>query len=189
MKLPIIAALVIAIIFLIGVASTLLARRIDRLNRTVVKSRFALEHALTARARYAREFADTQVLDLASAILLIDAAEACQRSSMFPIIDDGLDQLDQFSHHGGEADRRSLESDLSRTLRLTVDELSDDEIPDRARDCFDKLTRARLDVRMTRSFHNSHVARIQQVRRGWFISMFRIAGRAPIPMTVDIDDE
>ncbi len=210
---PYLLGAILLIVVVCAVDFTLMARRIDRLNRTVVKSRLALAHALNARARYAHEFADLGVLDVASSILLIDAAEACQSASMLPLVDDGLDtiELSSQSHSLVEAspaqittprkegvDRRSLESTLSRTLRLTVDELTEEELSTAVESCeegeeicslYEKLERARLDVRMTRSFHNSHVSRIHDVRRGIIVRIFFIAGRAPLPQTVDIDDE
>jgi len=107
-----------------GVVVSLRARRLDRLHQTVVKSRRALELALRARAQYARDFAGSGTLDVAGGILLTDAAEACLSKGMLPIVDDGLDGIDlEFASRGVADDRRSIESSLSRTLRLTVDEL------------------------------------------------------------------
>ena len=108
-----------------GVVVSLRARRLDRLHQTVVKSRRALELALRARAQYARDFAGSGTLDVAGGILLTDAAEACLSKGMLPIVDDGLDGIDlEFASRGVADDRRSIESSLSRTLRLTVDELA-----------------------------------------------------------------
>ena len=112
-----------------GVVVSLRARRLDRLHQTVVKSRRALELALRARAQYARDFAGSGTLDVAGGILLTDAAEACLSKGMLPIVDDGLDGIDlEFASRGVADDRRSIESSLSRTLRLTVDELESDEV-------------------------------------------------------------
>ena len=148
-----------------GVVVSLRARRLDRLHQTVV-------------------------LDVAGGILLTDAAEACLSKGMLPIVDDGLDGIDlEFASRGVADDRRSIESSLSRTLRLTVDELESDEIASDAQDVFERLARSRLDVRMTRTFHNSHVDQIRRLRRSFAVRVLRLAGRAPIPSTVDIDDE
>ena len=181
--------IVIIVVAVVVLVSTLMARRLDRLHRTVVKSRRTLEHALTARAQYAHDFADSGVLDLAGAILLADAADNCLRQGMEPIVDDGLDRIEGFDFPAAGVDRRSLESDLSRTLRLTVDELGESEIPEENREIYEKLQRSRLDVKMTRSFHNNHVAQISQVRRAPLASVLRLAGNAPAPATVDMDDE
>jgi len=110
-----------------GVVVSLRARRLDRLHQTVVKSRRALELALRARAQYARDFAGSGTLDVAGGILLTDAAEACLSKGMLPIVDDGLDGIDlEFASRGVADDRRSIESSLSRPLRLTVGELESD---------------------------------------------------------------
>ena len=70
-----------------------------------------------------------------------------------------------------------------------MDELESDEIASDAQDVFERLARSRLDVRMTRTFHNSHVDQIRRLRRSFAVRVLRLAGRAPIPSTVDIDDE
>lgn len=184
----VIAALVIVIAALVVAQQ---ARRLDALNRTVAKSRRALEMALTARAHYAHDFATVGSLDMAGAILLTDSADTCLREGMQPIIDDGLDTLSNLhlAPSAGEApDRRQLESNLSRTLRLTVDQLDKDELDDEARAFYDRLQQARLQVKMTRNFHNSHVAQVRRVRTNIVARLVPIAGHAPWPQTVDMDD-
>ncbi|MFT3942820.1 MAG: hypothetical protein QM705_03205 [Ancrocorticia sp.] len=182
-----VAALLIGLVALVV---TQRARHLDALNRTVAKSRRALEMALTARAHYAHDFATVGALDMAGAILLTDSADSCLREGMRPIVDDGLDTLSHLQLESGSAtvDRRQLESNLSRTLRLTVDQLDEDDLDDEARAFFDKLEQARLQVKMTRNFHNSHVAQVRRVRTGVVARLFPIAGHAPWPQTVDMDD-
>lgn len=195
MKILLVILLVLTVLVILYAFAT--ARRLDKLNRLVVKSRQALERALTARAQYAHEFSAVGGLDIAGAILLAEAADMCLRAGMRPIVADNFDSFAEFDHpdvalesHPGSADdRRTLESNLSRTLRLTVDEMSGDEIPEESRQLASQLDRARLDVRMTRSFHNSHVAQVHQVRRAPLVSLFRLYGRAAVPSTVDMDDE
>lgn len=184
----VIAALIIGIAALVVAQQ---ARRLDALNRTVAKSRRALEMALTARAHYAHDFATVGTLDMAGAILLTDSADTCLREGMQPIIDDGLDTLSNLhlATSADEApDRRQLESNLSRTLRLTVDQLDKDELDDEARAFYDRLQQARLQVKMTRNFHNSHVAQVRRVRTNIVARLVPIAGHAPWPQTVDMDD-
>ncbi|MDO4888588.1 MAG: hypothetical protein Q3979_07805 [Actinomycetaceae bacterium] len=189
-----VTAVIVAMVLLLAVVFvSLRARRLDRLHQTVVKSRRALELALRARAHYAQDFATSGGLDVAGGILLADAADASLGKGMLPIVDDGLDGLDmtelKLGDRGGADDRRSIESSLSRTLRLTVDELEAEEIRPEAIDIYDRLNESRLEVRMTRTFHNSHVDQIRRVRRTFLARVFHLAGRAPIPSTVDIDDE
>lgn len=54
---------------------------------------------------------------------------------------------------------------------------------------FSQVERARFDVRMARSFHNSHVDQVRRLRRSSLVRIFHLAGRAPVPQTIDIDDE
>ena len=62
------------------------------------------------------------------------------------------------------------------------------DLDDEARAFYDKLQQARLQVKMTRNFHNSHVAQVRRVRTGVVARLFPIAGHAPWPQTVDMDD-
>lgn len=174
----------------IGVMVTLRARRIDNLNRNVVKSRRSLELALTARAQYAHDFAASGALDIAGAILLADSADSCLRAGMNPIVEDGLETMDTVAY-GEQAvpDRRDLESNLSRTLRLTVDQTEADTYTEDQRRLAEYLTKARLDVVLTRSFHNIHVGQVRRVRGTTLAKVFHLAGTAPMPETVDMDDE
>lgn len=188
--------LVGVIALLIGLTATLRARRIDTLNRNVAKSRRSLEHALTARAQYAHDFSQCGGLDIAGAILLADSADSCLRAGMNPIVTDGLDLMEKvsYSQSGGldglhEPDRLTLESNLSRTLRLTVDEADDSQYSIEERAVAERLDKARLDVALTRSFHNIHVSQVRRVRRTRLARLFRLAGNAPMPETVDMDDE
>lgn len=183
--------LIIGVVALaVGILSTLRARRIDALNRNVVKSRRSLEHALTARAQYAHDFAGSGALDIAGAILLTDSSDVCLRAGMDPIAPDGLDTMEKVTYgEGSTPDRRDLESNLSRTLRLTVDQTDAADYTEFQRRCAERLDKARLDVVLSRSFHNIHVGQVRRVRGTLLARLFRLAGTAPMPETVDMDDE
>ncbi|MGO1713599.1 MAG: hypothetical protein ACTHYS_00805 [Ancrocorticia populi] len=180
----------VGLILVVGGVITLRARRIDNLNRNVLKSRRSLEHALTARGQYAHDFAVCGVLDMAGAILLTDAADSCLRAGMDPIVSDGLDTMEKVNYaQENYPDRRDLESNLSRTLRLTVDETDSEGYSDYQHSIAERLDKARLDVVLTRSFHNIHVGQVRRVRGTLLARLFRLAGTAPMPETVDMDDE
>ncbi|MFP7706820.1 hypothetical protein [Trueperella sp. LYQ141] len=83
-------------------------------------------------------------------------------------------------------DRLVLESELSRALRYTVDELADNERDDPA---ITELNQRRVAVQMTRRFHNNHVAQARRVRKSKLVRVLRLAGNAPEPRTVNLDDE
>ena len=93
-------AVVIGLLFLYA---SLTARRLDRLHSLVAKSRRALEQALTARAQYARDFAASGGLDIASAIVLAESAESCLHEGMRPIVPDGFYTIDGFSEEPADA--------------------------------------------------------------------------------------
>lgn len=220
-----IALLVLGILIL---AITHIARRIGRLNTVLIKSRRTLDYALNARANAARDFATCGVLDVAAAVLLVETADECLREGNFPLVNDGLDSVEEKSASGNDifSQRANCESALSRTLRLTVDELMEEEareddgkekdyephengteteqkgrtlhsgktpsylaLTEQQMRLFSQLQRTRFDVRMARSFHNSHVDQVRRLRRGALVRIFRLAGRAPVPQTIDIDDE
>ncbi|MBR5950806.1 MAG: hypothetical protein IKZ87_05160 [Actinomycetaceae bacterium] len=217
-----IALLVLGILIF---AITHIARRIGRLNTVLIKSRRSLDYALNARANAARDFAACGVLDLAASVLLAQSADECLREGQTPLAHDGLDSVgDEIGAGDGLSRREECESALSRTLRLTVDELVEEEktgteerdySPDSTPEIveykgralhsskipshlalteeqirlFSQLHRTRFDVRMARSFHNSHVDQVRRLRRGALVRIFHLAGRAPVPQTIDIDDE
>ncbi|MDP9800069.1 hypothetical protein J2S49_000145 [Arcanobacterium wilhelmae] len=169
------------IVVVLAVAVVFRARKLDNLNRAVTRSRRVLENALNERAHAALTAAQSGQLDIAGAMVLADAATNVLDATMFPIVDDGLDAI---SIDGAQpptsANRLALESELSRALRLTVDELDTSIAP---------LEQARDRVRMARRFHNSKVSRARKVRGNLLVRVFHLHGSAPAPVTVDIDDE
>ncbi|MBM7825474.1 heme exporter protein D [Arcanobacterium pluranimalium] len=197
-------AVVVALVVIAGVIT---ARKLNALHVNAVKSRRLLENALYSRAQHAQEFADRGVLDIASAVLLKSAAQEAAHAVDSPLVNDGLDLLASAGHvsidaaecedivdYANErsaknaADRLSVESELSRVLQLTVDELDRDELDQDTQILLNKLERDRRDVRMTRRFHNIHVSQARRVRRSRFTRSLRLAGRAPMPQTVDLVD-
>ncbi len=209
-------SVIVLLAAILAIAAVQVARRLDRLHTAVMKSRHALERAMSARMNAARDFAASGGLDPASSLLLIEAADVCQAAEHNPICGDGLESLDK--HHAdpkGAAERVAAESALTRALRLTVDELAAVErldptgppttaaaadgthsgtpppvaLTSEQNELFSKLQRSRLDVKLTRAFHNSHVDQVRRLRRNTLVRLFRLAGKAPVPQTVDLDDE
>lgn len=86
----------------------------------------------------------------------------------------------------GSPDRLAIESDLTRALRYTVDELDETDVPEGA---LDAIERARLNLKMTRRFHNNHVAQARRVRNTTLVRMLHLYGNAPVPQSVNLDDE
>ena len=180
---------ILGLLILSVIAATLYARSLDRVHKNVMKSRVALERALADRAQAALRVARSGVLDVASSIVLADLATEAIEAAAYPIVDDGLDAIDiddegrALTGRAGEApDRLSLESELSRALRHSVDQL------DSAPPELEGLERARIAVQMTRRFHNNHVAQARRVRRHAFVRLLHLHGRAPEPPMVNLDD-
>lgn len=192
----VILAVIIAVLVIAGI-SLLLARRLNRLHSNVLKSRRVAEQALAARASAADEFARCGELDIAGSLILTDGAEACLAASMAPIVAEGLEDLfdakapaePPAARAGAARQRRALESELSRVLRLTVGELEENAISAENKELYTHLERCRLDVRMTRKFHNSQVAQARVLHKAFLTRVLHLAGRALMPQTIDIDDE
>lgn len=183
--------LVLGILLVVtGIIATLRARSLDRVHKNVTKSRIALERALVHRAQAAREVARSGVLDVASAVVLANVATEAIEASAHPIVDDGWeaiaieDDAGQMFHTVGQEapDRLIIESELSRALRHSVDELEATS-PE-----LDHLHQARVSVQMTRRFHNNHVSQARRVRKSLLVRTLRLQGNAPEPLTVNLDD-
>ncbi len=183
--------LVLGILLVVtGIIATLRARSLDRVHKNVTKSRIALERALVQRAQAAREVARSGVLDVASAVVLANVATEAIEASAHPIVDDGWeaiaieDDAGQILHTVGQEapDRLIIESELSRALRHSVDELEATS-PE-----LDHLHQARVSVQMTRRFHNNHVSQARRVRKSPLVRTLRLQGNAPEPLTVNLDD-
>lgn len=189
---------VLAIVILVGLWASLRARRLDGIQTNVQKSRFVLEHALNARSRASIEVAKSGALDAAGAVLLLDIAREANDASIYPIVDDGLDAITIEDEAGkplliasqsARPDRLDIESELSRVLRLVVDDMDSDDFGYRDEELFERLEKTRDNVRLTRRFHNIHVANARRVRRSRLARIFRIHGNSALPRTVDLDDE
>ncbi|WP_124039528.1 hypothetical protein [Neoactinobaculum massilliense] len=194
MRFAVLWMLVVLAIVVVAVWAVIDARRIDRLHVTILKSRQALEQALANRAQVAHEVGVSSILDMAGAVVLVDAADHAMSLSMVAPVDDALGAITDrraptVLDLPSPRLRREAESNLSRALRLTVDGIDRSDISPAAQHSLDRLSRARLDVRLTRSFHNSHVAQARQLRASLLPRLLHLAGTAPVPRTVDIDDE
>nr|WP_250649083.1 MULTISPECIES: hypothetical protein [unclassified Actinomyces] len=167
------------------------ALRVDRLHRQVLGSRATLETQLVHRAQAAAELAASGCLDAASALLLSRAAHDALECEA-PLVEDGLDPAsDAPAPDGRQRTRAAVESDLSRVTRAVLDpqtrsELMEDEL---AAGCLSRLDRAGYRLVLARRFHDTHVSEARRLRRGWAVRLLRLAGRAPLPGTFDMDDD
>jgi len=181
-----------ALVGLVVVAALLwvawvLASRLDRLHRKVAASRIALDAQLVRRASAAIELASSGLLDPASSVLVADAAYAVVDDAG-PVTSPAL----ALAMDGLGPARERVESELSATLRSALEE---PEVITALRaqavgeDHLAALAASWYRAQLARRFHNEAVAQAQRVRRHWYVRLLHLAGRAPAPQTVELDDQ
>jgi hypothetical protein len=178
--------LLFAVAVLLGTAWYLSysAARLDRLHAKVEGGLSALDAQLVRRAEATLELVNSGGLDPASALLLAGpAAESLERYNERT----GEDLLEG-QHFAG---REDVEGELTDALRLALTE----EVVERVRDdggpgsaALDRVAAAAMRVQLARRFHNEAVAQVRRVRGKSVVRLFRLAGHADLPRTVDFDD-
>jgi hypothetical protein len=152
-----------------------LAGRIDRLHHRIDLAHGSLDAQLLRRARAAEAVATSGLIDPASAIVLARAASNSRNA-------DPADQVE----------RGVIESEMSRDLREVfadpeaVAELC--SLPE-GLELVGDLAAACTGVAMSRRFLNDGVQAARLLRSGPMVRVFRLAGHAPMPQTVELDDE
>lgn len=198
----VLAVLVVAVVG--GWLAYARAVRVDRLHRQVLGARATLDAQLALRAQAAAELATSGVLDPASSVLLLEAAHDALEADG-PLVDDGLDPASRgggaapqgamstgIAHAAGTPPARArAESDLSCVIRTVLPASVRQEVGEEpvGRAALERLERSAYRVTLARSFHNTHVAEARRLRALPSVRLAHLAGRAPMPMTVDIDDD
>ncbi|ACV09029.1 hypothetical protein [Jonesia denitrificans] len=183
------------------------AQRLDRLHRKVVASRLALDAQLLRRSAAAGNLAASHTLDPVSSLLLADTVNAVQNScrdgdqELMVAVPD-LEQL--ITQHRTPTtkptrqhviaaldgtlgqEREAEESSLTAVLTQILDEPLP-STPD-TDELLNALAAAWYRVHIARRFHNEAVLQAQRLRANPFVRLFRLAGRAPMPQTVEFDD-
>jgi hypothetical protein len=168
------AVVLLAAVLLLAVLAwylTWTAARLDRLHARVEGARFALDAQLQRRAAASQQLAISGLLDPASSLLLAQAAHDAREA--------------------GPEEHELRESDLSRALRAT---LEDPEVAAGLRadpvgaELLGELVSACQRVELARRFHNDAVRGARVVRGKRVVRYLRLAGRAPLPQTVEMDD-
>jgi len=186
---------VVGVLLLLAWWLWVMASRLDRLHRKVAASRSVVQAQLLRRASAAADLAAAGVLDPVSAVLVGEAAwaalaaggDAARRVD----VPAELGHLVDTTADPSPEDRGAVESDLSATLREVLDD--PDEVaairsePEGA-DALDALAAAWYRVHLARRFHNEAVAQTQRVRRSRRVRWLRLAGHAPEPETLELDD-
>lgn len=160
------------------------AYRVDRLHRKVAASRIALDAQLVRRASTAVELAASGALDPASAFLVADAAYTA--SDAGPVTSPAA----ALKMDGLGPDRERAESGLTATLREAMGEPESVQLllAGPSSEVVAALAAAWYRATLARRFHNEAVAQTRRVRRLWYVRLFHLAGRAPMPRTVELDD-
>jgi hypothetical protein len=159
------------------------ASRLDRLHHRVEGARATLDAQLVRRAEAAVELATSGLLDPASALLVAGAAADALAA--------GEGERPGDSPHSPE--REQAESDLTAALcaAVDVDGAGSGPVPAEAAaeaGVLGRLTSAANRVQLARRFHNQAVSDAQRVRRKRIVRWFRLAGRAELPETFEMDD-
>ena len=155
------------------------AARLDRLHHRVDTSRSALQTQFLDRANEVLALASSGRLDPATALVLADAADAALAR--------GRDSGAAF-----DPARCAAESALTKAVdialgdRETVDDLLDQP---GGEPTVTSLASSIQKAAWSRRFHNDTVRSCLAVRRQRLVRLFRLAGSAPLPRTVELDDE
>jgi hypothetical protein len=140
---------------------TFLATRLDRLHHRVETSWANLDALLQRRAAIAIEIARSEISDPASSLLLTFAAHQARDASV--------------------KDRSQAESGLSGALGILLEmaETVDEKI---AKELLEELRLLNEKITVAIALHVESVTRTQLIRSRLVIRMFRLAGRAPLPV-------
>lgn len=180
-----IALVVVAVLFVVALVLVNLAQRVDRLHRRVISSRAVLEAQLVKRAEAAAELARSNLLDPAATLIVAEAA--WNAAVQAPRLVGGVSDLADTG-----VERGLVESELSIDLRAALGGPEDvatlREAPG-ATATLAVLEQACYRVQLARRFHNDAVVATRRLRENLLVRAFRLAGRAAMPVTFEMDDE
>lgn len=182
-------ALVVVLVVVVAWYLSYTAARLHRLQTRVEGALAALDAHLVRRAEAAIELANSGVLDPASALVVASSAR------------ESLDIEDTFTvptwEEGALAEREMIESALTEALRLAVGDATSREAdlgqpggwPGDDVEPLRRLLDAHRRARLARRFYNDAVVDVRRVRRKSAVRLFRLAGHAALPRTVEFDDD
>jgi hypothetical protein len=160
--------------FIIGLLITLVfiwyltfsANRLDRLHHRVETSWANLDSILQRRAALAGEIAHLNEVDPATNLLLTSAAHQARDAEI--------------------SERSEAESGLSEALKLLRQE---SDIPELYPEIFSELDSITDRLRTAIAIHQESVTATRKRREKLIIRAFRLAGRAPLPITYPFEDD
>jgi hypothetical protein len=157
---------ILFIIAIFGWYLSFLATRLDRLHHRVETSWANLDSLLQRRAAIAIEIARSEISDPASSLLLTFAAHQAREASV--------------------KDRSQAETGLSGALGILL-ETSTAVQSLAEQDLLRELTELNEKIKVAMALHVESVNRTQLIRSKWIIRTFRLAGRAPLPVTYEFE--
>jgi hypothetical protein len=92
----------------------------------------------------------------------------------------------------GDPDREAVESDLTDALHAALSPITIGAlraIDEPTSESLSRIADAGIRVQMARRFHNDAVIDVRRVRRKTVVRLFRLAGHAELPATIEFDDE
>lgn len=163
-----------AVVVLLALGSWLswTAQRLDRMHHRLEVARGSLETQLLRRSGAALELGTSGALDPARSLVLVDAASHARSVPA--------------------EERESAESDLSEALRAVfrdADEVRALHADPEVGVLLDELAGACRKAELARRFHNDVVTSSRALRSRRRVRWLRLAGHAPAPVTVDLDDQ
>ncbi|HEY3292521.1 MAG TPA: hypothetical protein VGJ85_02675 [Candidatus Nanopelagicaceae bacterium] len=163
-----IAFLVVALLLVILWYLSFSATRLDRLHHRVETSWANLDGLLQRRAAIALEIARSERADPASSLLLTAAAYQARDASI--------------------VNRSHAESGLSGALGLLQNDLThESNAAEQA--LLQELSELTNKIRVAIAIHVDAVNRTRAVRQKLIFKVFRLAGRAPLPVTYEFEDD
>ena len=157
---------ILFIIAIFGWYLSFLATRLDRLHHRVETSWANLDSLLQRRAAIAIEIARSEISDPASSLLLTFAAHQAREASV--------------------KDRSQADTGLSGALGILL-ETSTAVQSLAEQDLLRVLTELNEKIKVAMALHVESVNRTQLIRSKWIIRTFRLAGRAPLPVTYEFE--
>ena len=161
----------LATLFVIAIFAwylSFLATRLDRLHHRVETSWANLDGLLQRRAAIALEIARSEISDPASSLLLTFAAHQAREASV--------------------KDRSQAEVGLTGALGILLETSSGERTPNE-NDLLRELRELNEKIKVAISLHVESVNRTRLIRSRWIIRFFRLAGRAPLPVTYEFESD
>jgi hypothetical protein len=144
------------------------ASRLDRLHHRVETSWATLDALLQQRAALAHEIVAESNLDPATAYLISASASAARFANL--------------------EERSAAESVLSESLKL-VQSAARDELLELPTPLLVELSDLTTKVKLAINIHLEAVNATRNVRKKVFIRLFRLAGKAPLPVRYAFEDD